>query len=74
MNACGKKRKSKNIISEDEFYNLFDSFENHVKSMMKNLLDCKFTPQPNGTKDVNPCQFCNAKSICAIKKSACIEK
>lgn len=74
IKAYGRSRRNKNILSEGEIANLFVSFENHVKSMLKNLLDCKITPYPNGTKDVNPCQFCTAKSICAIKKSACIEK
>ena len=68
IKAYARSRRNKNILSEGEIANLFVSFENHVKSMLKNLLDCKITPYPNGTKDVNPCQFCTAKSICAIKK------
>lgn len=71
MTASGKKRRDNNTISEEEFNNLFDSFEKHVKTMITNVLDGKFSPYPNATKDVDPCKFCNAKSICGIKKSAC---
>lgn len=71
MTASGKKRRDNNTISEEEFNNLFDSFEKHVKTMITNVLDGKFSPYPNATEDVDPCKFCNAKSICGIKKSAC---
>lgn len=74
MEACGKKKKTVNTISESDFKDLTDTFELHVKNMITSVLDGKFTPYPNATKNVDPCKFCKGKSICGIKKSACNDK
>ena len=71
MSASGNKKITKNTISNQEFCDMFEMLENHIKGAFSRVIDGVFTPCPNATKDVNPCKYCNAKSICGIKKSAC---
>jgi len=71
MKAGGNKKKTNNTISENDFKDMFNLLEAHIKKAMKSILDGDFVPSPTATKDVNPCKYCNAKSICAVKKSAC---
>lgn len=63
----GELRKDRsNYLSENEFNELFETTENNIKEIGKEILGGNINVSPISNKNIIPCTFCSYKGICKI--------
>jgi len=62
----GSIKKTKSVISKEEFEYLKNYMTKIIKQIASEILDGNIEIKPNKKKKISPCGFCEYKSICNI--------